>query len=258
MTWLKNNKGFSLVELLIYIGIFTATSVFLISILIVFTRIHVRQISINEVNSQISFVNNVIQQKVRSSSLIDMDAGVTTSTLNLVMSSSSIASTTIYLDTEDSIIYMREGSNDPMALTDANVSVLNFLVTKFENPGGHAILQIELTLTYNTQNPLGQFRRTINTAISRASAATFDDDILPNAGNAYDLGNSAKTWRDAYFSGSIGLGVTPVSGVKILSTGNIGFTGSSAGIILRSVGSNCYRLGITDGGVITTTTIACP
>ena len=80
-----SRKGFSLIELLVYVAIFVMSSVFLVSMFIIFTRIHVRQSSLNEVNSQVSFVNDVIQRLVRSSSVIGTAAGAATSTLTLRM-----------------------------------------------------------------------------------------------------------------------------------------------------------------------------
>lgn len=251
-------EGFSLIELLIYIGIFSASVVFLVGILIVFTRIHVQQTAVNEVNNQVSFVNNVIQQKVRESSLIEMDAGVATSTITLRMSSSSLDKTLIYLDTTEKIIYLQEGSGSPIPLTNPNVSVEDFTATKYENPGGHAIVQVYFVIDFNTDNERAKFNRAVRTAISRVSAATFDSDVLPNANNSFDIGNSSKKWKDAYFSGNIGIGVSPQSGFRIKTTGDIAITTSTMGLILTAPNGTCFRLKIQNDGNTTSTSVACP
>ncbi|MEX1014688.1 MAG: type II secretion system protein [Candidatus Paceibacterota bacterium] len=251
-----NNKGFSLVELLIYIGIFAASAVFLVSILIIFTRIHVRQTSVNEVNSQVSFVNNFIQNKVREASLIDMNAGISTTTINLRMASSTMDPTLIYW--EDETVFFKEGSNDPIPLTNSNVSISDFSVVKYQNPGGHDIAQVHLTVNYNTDNSRAEYQRSIRTAISRVSAATFDSDILPNQGNSFDIGNSSQNWRDAYFSGHIGVGTTPVSSASIKVTDDISFTQSDIGVILVAPDSSCFRISIDNAGALSTSSVACP
>ena len=262
----KAKEGFSLIELLIYIAIFTATSSFLVSILVIFTRVHVRQNSVNEVNQQISFVNNIIQQKIRGSSLVDMDAGVSTSTLTLRMPLSTLGEdkTTIYLDSDENIIFIQEGGSSPVPLTDSNVVVQDFLVTKYENPGGRSIVQVYIVIDYNTENPGSKYKRTLYTAISRVSAATFDSHVLPNADNSLDLGNGGRKWRDGYFSGEIGIsggigiGVAPVSGIGIVLNKNIVFNDDTVGVVLEAPGGGpCYRLGVTASGQITTSTATC-
>ena len=251
------NRGFSLIELLIYISIFVAISVFLVSILVIFTQIHVKQSSRNEVNNQISFVNTTIQRLVRESSLVDMTSNAATSTLNLRMASSTLDPTLVYLS--DNTIYLKEGSYDPLPLTDSRVTVDDFLATKYENPGGHAIVQVYLTISYSTQGIQAKFKRTIRTAISRVTAATFDSSILPNTGGTYDIGNASQSWKDAYFSGNVGIGVSPSAAWSIKATGNIGFTTSTKGIVLMAPnGTSCFRLSVTNTGVIATSSVSCP
>ena len=254
----KSKSGFTLVEVLIYTVIFAVSSIFLVSILTAITQIQNRQSSINEVNQQISFVSNAIQRSVKDASLIDMEAGMATTTLTLRMASSTLDPTIIYVDASSTAIYIQEGSNTAVALTDSNVKVNNFLVTKYENPGGPAVVQIDLALDFNTNNIQFQATRSLKTAITKISAASFDSNILPNTGDSYDIGNSSLNWRDGYFSGSIGVGISPVSGAKIKSTGDISFTTSSAGLILVAPSGSCYRLTINSSLQLATSSVACP
>ncbi len=252
----KGKGGFSLIELVIYIGIFVAAAVFMVGILIIFTQINLRQTAVNEVNSQVSFVNNTVERVVRESSLIDMTAGSATSTLNLLMASSTLNPTKVYL--EDNAVYLEEGSFSPIPLTDSNVTVSDFEVTKYENPGGHSLVQIYMTVSYNTSNKKAEFKRTVNTAISRVSAATFDSDVIPNADNSYDIGNASKKWKDAYFSGNVGIGTAPVSSAALKSAGDIAITTSTKGIIFTTPDGTCLRLTLTNAGNISTSSVSCP
>jgi len=254
----KREDGFSIIELLIYIGIFVGSSVFLVSILIVFTNIHLRQTSVNEVNQQISFVNNTVQRFIRSASLIEIPTGVSTSTLTLRMASSSRDKTDIYLDSDQKIIYMNQGTSTPVALTDTNVEVQDFSVTKYQNPGGHDTVQVYMTIRYKTENDRSKYRRTARTAVSRVSAATFDANILPNSNNSFDIGNSIQNWRNAYFSGNVGIGETPVAGTSLKVGSDIVVSDSSKGLILTSPGGSCFRIGVDNSGNISTSTAACP
>jgi type II secretory pathway pseudopilin PulG len=255
---IKEKKGFSLVELLVYIGIFVAASVFLVSMLIIFTQINIRQKSVNEVNDQIYFVNNTIQRLIKDSSLIDMESGVGTSTISLRMASSTLDPTKVYLNEEENIIYLSEGSFSPIPLTDSNVVVDTFEVTKYENPGSNATLDVFLMLSYNTENQKANFKKSLRTAISRVSAATFDSSVLPNSDGSYDIGNTNKKWNDGYFSGSLGIGVSPVASAGLKTDSDIAISDSSKGLILKSPGGTCYRLTVDNGGNTTSTAVSCP
>ena len=105
----KEEKGYSLIELLIYVAIFAGSAVFLTAILLSVTRIQTRQNSVNEVNNQISFVAGTVQQLVRDSNLIDMESGTATSTISLRMASSTLDPTLIYAS--GTAIYLSEGDS---------------------------------------------------------------------------------------------------------------------------------------------------
>lgn len=251
-----SRKGFSLIELLVYVAIFVMSSVFLVSMFIIFTRIHVRQSSLNEVNSQVSFVNDVIQRLVRSSSVIGTAAGAATSTLTLRMASSTVDPTLVYF--EGGVIYLREGEDEPIALTSSPLAVDDFSVTKYENEGGYSFVRFDLAVHYDAESEGAKFRRTLSSAVSRASAATFDSSVLPNSSASYDLGSATKSWQNLYISGGIGIGTQPVAAAGIKSADDIAFTTSSVGLILVAPNSSCYRLTVGNGGVFATSSVSCP
>lgn len=255
---IDSKRGFTLIEVLIYAAIFAVSAVFLIGILTAVTNISGRQSSVNEVNSQISFLNTTIQRLVRSASLVEITSGLATTTLTLRMASSTFDPTIIYLDASASAVYLREGSSAPAALTDSNVKVTSFLVTKYENPGGPTTVQVDLAMEYNTLNPQAKTSRTLKTAITKVSAATFDSSILPNTNNTFDIGNAVNYWKDAYFSGSLGIGTAPSAAAKLRISGDIGFSNSSAGVIFVSPGGGCFRLTLNNSGNVATSSISCP
>lgn len=261
----KNQSGFSLIELLVYTAIFAVSSVFLIAILGTITRIQTRQVAVNEVNQQISFVGTAIQKLVRDSSLVNITAGIPTSTLVLEMASSSASPTKVYVSS--SLLYVEQGTSTIFTLTDSNVIVDNFTVTKYENTGGgFSVVQVDLTLSSNTSSTRDKVTRVLKSAIGRISAATFDSSINPNTDNSLDVGTAQTRWKNAYFAGNlqvdgrVGIGTTPPSGnFRMKSTGDIGFSTSTYGIVLTAPnGTSCYRLGVTNSGGITTTTATCP
>ena len=263
-------SGFTLIEMLIYTAIFSVVSIFLLNILTTVTRSQLRQASSGEVNQQISFVASTIQRLVRSASLIENPDGIPTSTLSLRMSKSSQDRTLVYVDPSSTAIYMQEipdgsQSGTPIALTSDKVNVGEFSVTKFENPGGTAMVQVDLTLNYVTSNPQAQVARAWQSGGARISAATFDSALLPNANNVSDIGASLLRWKNLYLSGSaslqgaLGVGVdAPSAPTMIKTTGNIGFSSSGSGLVLVAPNGSCFKLGISNAGVVTTSSIACP
>ncbi len=254
----SGRAGFTLVEVLIYAAVFAVSAVFLVQILTTVTRTQLKQTSANEVNAEVSFVAETIQRLVRESALVENDAGVATSTLRLRTTASSTDPTLVYVDASSTAIYLQQGSSSAVPLTDDKVTVGNFSITKFENVGASAVVQVDLTLNYNTSAEQSKASQTWRGAITRVSAATFDSSILPSSDGALNLGGSSSRWQDGYFSGSLGLGTSPVSGAKIKSTGNVGFTTSTVGLVLVSPNGTCYRLGISNAGVYTTSTVTCP
>ncbi len=255
-------KGFTLVELLIYVAIFAVTAIFLVAILTTFTRIQLRQSAVNEVNHQVSFVSSVVKQLVQGSSLVDMTDGVTTSTLDLRMASSSSDPTLVY--SSGTAVYMQQGSSSPVALTNSSVNVTNFSVTKYESPGGAAIVQLNLSLAYNNPNPASQFSQSLQVAVARISAATFDSSLYPASSTSLDFGSVVNPWGNGYFSGNLNVGGEVLSGsgvsgaTAMKANGNIGFTSSAQGPVLMAPGGTCFLIGVNASGTLTTVAAACP
>lgn len=254
---MKNSKGFSLIEVLIYIAIFAVSAIFLVSILIVVTRVQLKQASSHEVEQQISFVGETVRRYVQKSSLIDITPGIATTTLRLRVSSSSADITLIYAS--GTVVYLEErpvsGDTRITALTDSAVKADSFYVTKYENPGGFSVAQIDVALSANTTNPMAAVSRTLQTAVTRISAAEFDSDLNPNTGNTLNLGAVGNKWNNAYFSGTVQIG----DNIKLFgSTGNIHTATAGAGLIVKDGSNgNCYKI-YTTSSVLTASAITCP
>jgi type II secretory pathway pseudopilin PulG len=208
----QNKKGFTLVEILIYIGLLSISGALLSGVLLNTTRIKNRQTAVVEVNNQLNFVLQSVQRSIMDSSVIDINNDVSTSTLILQMKDDTKNPTKIYIT--DGILYKKEASNTAQPLTNSMVVVdaVNFL--KVSGYTGHDSVKVDLTISYNTQNPTEDFSRTLSSAIARVSAATFDSNLIPGSDNFYDVGVSATKWKDMYLSGdlfaagSVGIGNT--------------------------------------------------
>lgn len=259
--FLLSRRGFSAIELLVYIAIFTVSAVFLVAILTAVTRVQTRQLSSREVDQALAFVNRTIEDAIKKSSLIDIPAGVPSSVLVLRTNTAATDPTRVYAS--GTTLYLTEGS-DTYTLTDSSVSLENFSVTKYDHPGTTSVVEVSVGLGYNSLKAGGALSRSLKSAISRVSAAEFDSSVHPASDNTLDLGIASKKWRDGYFSGNldifgrVGVGVSPSASARIKSGGDIGFSASGMGMILMAPNGTCYRVTITNLGALTTASVACP
>ncbi len=245
-------RGFTLMEMLVYLGVFSVASVFLTNILLTVTDITGRESASREVSSQLDATLETIQALIQQSSNIESASG---STLKLRMSDPASDPTCITL--ESGVIKIAQGpgtpadecSNTKTSLTTDKVVTNSLTFTKIDNIQyseaegrdlvGHSVVNIDMAMTYSSTNPKYAISRTLTSAIGRVSAATFDSDLLPDTTNTRSIGTSALRWQNlnvngtAYFAGNVGVGVsTPTQkfevngnikqGRMILWTGTVG------------------------------------
>ena len=169
------------------------------------------------------------------------------------MASFSRDKTTIYSSSSEKRIYLQEGdSGIPKPLTSDKVIVDSLSFQKFSNPPGKDVVEINITMTFNSSNPQFAISKTLRSAIARVSAATFDDNILPG-GASWSVGQSGTRWAEGYFSGKI------TAGGNIITSGDFYADTIGKGLILKSPTGACWRLTVTSTGAIVTTNLGgCP
>lgn len=216
----SRRAGFTLVELIIYIGIFSIVSVFLTGTLITTVSIQNREGASNEVSGQLNLVLQTVQRLVRESSLIedvfegtapvyDLDGVLQNPCVSsycgvqLRMEDSALDPTIVSSDSTG--VYVRQGSGDLESLTNSKVTVDSLVFVKNEIPNATATLSIEATLSYNTADPQFASTRSLKSAIGRVNAAVFDSDLTPNADGQFDIGGT-NSWGNAFFDGNVTAG----------------------------------------------------
>ena len=208
----KQLKGFTLVELLVYVAIFAVVSGLMIGILTTTLKVNQRESASAEATSQLNFILQTIQRLVRESSAIivnsststDVDAEIGSQQNRLVLrmkdsvGDNSTDRDPIIIYVENNIIKMSEGKGTYQRISDlTNSRVLadNLKFTKYTQYPGHDTVSVDIQLTYNSQNPDSRVSRTLRTAIARVSAATFDSNLLPGTDNQYEIGYSGSNLR---------------------------------------------------------------
>ena len=229
-------KAFTLIEVLIYTALTAVVGMLMTGILLSVSQVHIRESASTEVTGQLNFVTQTIGRLVRTASNIEIDAGVSTSTIKFRMQDSAKDPTCISL--VSGTIKLAEGPgtnpNDCSAttsdLTNSRVVVNALNFKKFVQYPGHDTVSYDIQITYNSQNPKAQVQRSLSSAIARVSAATFDSSLLPG-NTTYEIGQSGSAWSKAYLGdGTTGspaytFGNDTTLGIfKVAGTSTIGFS----------------------------------
>jgi type II secretory pathway component PulJ len=265
-SFLKTRRGMTLVELLIFAGLFSVISIIFVAILISVSRLQVRQGASTEVSTQSQFLLQNIQRLVEQSIAIEVPADVTTSTLKLRMAD---ATDPTYVYISGTTAYLREtngGTPQPLTSSRVQVTALNFV--KRTNVRGKDAVAVDFTVSYNTQNIQQRFTQALDTTIARVSAATFDSDLRASSSNTFKIGAAAQEWQsinNTLFFGStnnigVGGGVPAGGTVKLqVDSGDLYVNSAGSGVILKNPGGTaCVRLYYANTGQLATSSIACP
>jgi type II secretory pathway pseudopilin PulG len=258
----RDRGGFTLLELLIFAAMFTITATSFITILLAMTRVQLRQEGSAEVAQQSQFLLQSIQRYVEQSSMIELTADSSTSTLKLRMASSTYDPTYIY--PSGGALYIKEtDAGTPQRLTSAKVTVTDIQFVKRQQAGGHDSVSIGFTLSYNAPNPQSKFAQALRTSITRVSAATFDSNVIPSANNTYKLGTAAGDWQSInstiYFSGSnVGIGVASPGSKLQITSGDVYIDTIASGLIQRSANGTCWRIAVSNAGALSAASTTCP
>lgn len=153
MIEIKKNPGFTLVELLLYVGISSAillaTSIFL-SVLL---ESRVKNQTISEVEQQGVQVMQLITQTVRNADLINIPT-IGASGASLSVNNSLASTTPTVFDLSGGVIRIKEGTNAVINLTNSKVTVSNlsfFNLSRTSTPG-----VVKIIFTLSSVNPSGR------------------------------------------------------------------------------------------------------
>lgn len=139
---IKNNSGFTLIEVLIYIAVSSVMLVVVISFVRNILMIR-NKITINsKVQQNARYVMARMVREIRYAEDLSV---VDQNTLQLFVQDAD--RNPLYFDLQDGVLYMKEGLNDPVAITGNDVKVGEVLFEDRTTPNSADIVKITLTIT---------------------------------------------------------------------------------------------------------------
>lgn len=166
-----NNKGFSLLELLIYLAIIAILSVVLVAAFVSINKGRGNIMARTTVDSNLRVAVEKMEQDLHSASAVLTPSSVVGSSSTLVLL---VGGSTITYDAPSGSLRRKVGSNSPDTITDSSVLVntttVPLLFTRFENYNlvfatSSVSVQIQLNLQYNSQSPDYQYNETKRTTL---------------------------------------------------------------------------------------------
>ncbi len=147
---IKNNRGFTLIEMILYVAICSAL---LLSLSVMFSYLlssRVKGQAVTEVNQQGSFVMHLLTSTIRNAKSIDVPLmGTSATSLSVTAQSPAISPTLISVSS--STLFIREAGGVSIPLTSSRISVSSLL---FENVSSASstdkIIRITYTLSYRS------------------------------------------------------------------------------------------------------------
>lgn len=208
-------KGFTLVELLIYVAIFASAAFLLTGTLTTVIRVQSREALSTDLSNQLTFILDTTTRLVRESSSIDKvyegtnEASSCSNFCSVKLRMPISANDPTIIRSDANGIYLKQGAGTESILTNDKVEVANLILKQDTVQNAKSILNIDVALKTKTTNPALQVTRSLKSAIGRVSAATFDSDLIPNSPGAGNVGTSGTPW------GGLTIGPSASSGTTI-------------------------------------------
>jgi Tfp pilus assembly protein PilW len=155
--------GFSLVETLIYIVIFTMFITAVVSFESSMTASRMHNQKVLEVNDQGAKAMKIITQAIRNANQVNSPT-IGNTDLNLSLATSLPTTNPTVFGENGGVLYITEGTNDPIALTNNKIVISDLLFSNYSRPDTSDIIKISFKVTSNSAStsPGGVYSFTFN------------------------------------------------------------------------------------------------
>lgn len=164
----KNNAGFTLIEIIIYVAIIGGLLVALTSFILTISGSRNKSYSEQEVNANARMALSVISKKIKSASginagvsIFDTHPGV----LSLAMASSTLNPTVFALN--NGRLTITEGVGSAQFVTDQRINITNLVFTNLTGDGSRGTIGIAINFVYaSSAGSDYSFTNSLQTAVS--------------------------------------------------------------------------------------------
>lgn len=167
---LKNkiqSRGFSLLEVLIYITILSGLMIITSNMFISLSKGSGQTSAKSEVDTSVRFASELLRQDLKNASTVSVPSlGTSSSTLTLVRNGVAI----VY-DVSSGVLRRKEGINSPVNITNPTVLVGTPVFTRIENTNldfssTNVAIKINMTFSYNGTSPDWKYSTSFQTSVS--------------------------------------------------------------------------------------------
>lgn len=161
-------KGFSLLELLIYIAILASVLLVISQTFIYLNRGRGQAEARSEVNSNLRFAVEKIASDIRASSSITTPANASSTSSTLVMT---VSGQTITYDVSAGQLRRQAGASTPEPITTTNVTIATPTFLRLENTNTvlsrtAVSIEVDISASYNSSSPDSQYSERKKTTAS--------------------------------------------------------------------------------------------
>lgn len=167
----KKNRGFSLLELLIYLSIFSVLVVVISNTFISLSKGQAQSNSRSEVDSSIRFATELLRQDIKNASIVSVPAIVGDTSSSLTLTRDGII---IVYDVLNGVLRKKEGSGSPVNITNSNIIVGAPIFFRIENNNSvfgtkNVVIKINMTFNYNSMSSDWKYSTSLQTAVNMYS-----------------------------------------------------------------------------------------
>lgn len=165
-----SNRGFTLVETLIYIAIIGGIVVSFVSFALNISKSRQKTFVAQEVQANARFALETISRAIQSGSGINKSASVFDSDqgkLSVVKADVKLNPTVINLSADNGVLQIKEGDSPVVPITSGAVRVINLSFSDLSSGSARENIKIDLTVGFVTSSDTGsQYSQSLETAVS--------------------------------------------------------------------------------------------
>jgi type II secretory pathway pseudopilin PulG len=151
-----NTKGYTLIEILLYIAVFPVILLSAIGLFYTVTQSHIKTTIIQEVEQQGTMIVDQISQSIQSAESVD-SPGILSPSSTLLITTDEPTSVSASYEVIDNNLAVSYNGGSPIALHNQKVSVNNLEFKNLGTEEGLSSIQFSFTLSYNSESSASEY-----------------------------------------------------------------------------------------------------